>query len=102
MDVSPRHFRQKAVRWIAVVVGLAAVAVMSTAYLPGPWHDDNETGTQECQCPVCKVIGHGALASNGIAYATPPASIVGSISLDPVSHDIKTIVRDHSARAPPA
>ena len=101
MKISMRRCRQNAVTWLLLLAGLSAIAVMTAAHVPGPWHGDNETTTNECQCPVCKIVGQGILASDAVVQPTPPEPVLCSVQIDPTFHDIRALVHDYPARAPP-
>jgi hypothetical protein len=94
--------RQSAMRRMALFMCLLTVALMTAASFPGAWHETEGGPGQDCQCPVCKTIGHGLLHSFVAPHPNGALVPVHLISPEQPPSQLETFVLDHPARAPPA
>jgi hypothetical protein len=94
--------RRSSMRWLALAVGLVTVVLMTAAYFPGPWHEHGDGPSQDCQCPVCKIVHHGLLHSFATIQLDRPLESVVLISTEQPPFQLEAFVYDQPARAPPA
>jgi hypothetical protein len=96
-----RQARQSPLGWLVLLSGLATVVVMSVAVFPGPWHEDVDFATKECQCPVCKIAGQGLLETAANIQVAPPETSPLSIQPFQVPTEENHLAHICAARAPP-
>jgi hypothetical protein len=96
-----RHSRRSSVRWLTLILGLVTVVLMTAASFPGPWHEHEEGPSQECQCPVCKIVNHGLLHSFDTVQLERPSGSVFLVPTEQPSFQFEAFANDQPARAPP-
>ena len=96
-----KQSKRRYARWFLLLAGLAVATVMTAASTPGPWHNEDDIPGHDCQCPVCKVAGHGLLESPAVIQPTAPFATPILIPTEHTPAEGKTLVQDGLARAPP-